>query len=240
MSIFSAGQETAEPTVDQLVGEGKKYATVDELAKAYTNADMFISQLKTETEGLRGELNQRMAAEELFQKIVQAKQEPSPPVAAPKEDHPVGDTDQQPDLAQVVREQLLAVESERTAKQNADAVTARMLQEFGDEAKANQVIVAKARELGVSIEFLQDVAIKSPAAFYQTIGLTATPTSVPSVSRGDVNTAALPRNNSNGASTFGTKEYFDAIRRENPSKYWTPAIQNQIFKATLDGIYKPS
>ena len=48
MSIFTAAQDTAEPTVDQLVGEGKKYATVDDLAKAYANADMFIGQLKTD------------------------------------------------------------------------------------------------------------------------------------------------------------------------------------------------
>lgn len=239
MSIFTAAQDTAEPTVDQLVGEGKKYATVDDLAKAYANADMFIGQLKTETEGLRTELTQRVAAEELFNRIVAAKQEPSPSVAAPREDPPVGDTNQQPDLAQVVREQLLAVESERTAKQNADTVTNRMLQEFGDEAKANQVIVTKAQELGVSIEFLQDVAIKSPAAFFQTIGLNATQTAAPSVSRGDVNTAALGRNTSTGASTFGTKEYFDAMRRDTPTKYWTPAIQNQIFKATQEGLYKP-
>lgn len=239
MSIFNAAQDTAEPTVDQLVGEGKKYSSVDDLAKAYTNADLFISQLKTETEGLRTELNQRMAAEELFNRIVAAKQEPSPMVAAPKEDPPVGDTNQQTDLAQVVREQLLAVESERTAQHNATAVTNRMIQEFGDEAKANQAIVSKAQELGVSVEFLQEVALKSPAAFYQTIGLNATPTSVPSGSRGDVNTAALPRTTSTGASTFGTKEYFDAIRRDTPSKYWTPSIQNQIFKATQDGIYKP-
>jgi hypothetical protein len=240
MSIFNAGQTTPEITVDQLVGEGKKYANMDELAKAYMNADQFIGQLKTETEGLRTELNQRVAAETLFEKIVQARPEPSPPVAAPKEDPPVGDPNQTSvDLAQVVREQLLVREQEKTIQQNADEVTNRMIKEFGSEDKAHQVVLAKAQELGVSIEFLQDVAVKSPKAFYQTLGLTTTPTSVPSVSRGDVNTAALGTTSNGGASTYGTKEYFDALRRDNPSKYWTPAIQNQIFKATQDGTYKP-
>ena len=63
-TIFNEGGSTNEtPTTPEattdgqlfpaLVGDGQKYKTPEELAKAYSNADQFIEQLKDENRKLR-------------------------------------------------------------------------------------------------------------------------------------------------------------------------------------------
>mgnify|MGYP000205087855 CR=1 FL=1 len=45
--------QTTSDIVSALVGEGKKYKTLDDLAKGYINADGFIEQLKAENRELK-------------------------------------------------------------------------------------------------------------------------------------------------------------------------------------------
>ena len=67
--------ETTESPVTELVGEGKKYKTVDELAKAYKNADQFIETLKTEKRTVEEQYHDALAKSRSVEEILAALNE---------------------------------------------------------------------------------------------------------------------------------------------------------------------
>jgi hypothetical protein len=225
MSVFNPDLETANP-LETLVGEGKKYATVDELAKAYLHAEPTIEQRNRENAQLREELATRVTMEQLLEKI----SNPTPKLEVTPEAHqPAKPALSQDDVNKLVRDALTEQEQNRAVAQNVNTVTAKLLEAYGSEEKANQVIKQRAQELGVSVDFLQDVAAKSPKAFFTTIGLDAQPKVPGSTDRSDVNATAL----GNQAVKAGTYKWYDQIRKTDPVKYFSPQVQNQMHKDAL-------
>ena len=229
---------TNEPTDDQsqflgqLVGEGKKYSTPEELAKAYFNANGFIDHLKTESGQLREELDKYMTLEDIL-KTQQVTKQKAPEVVDPVETPPVEapkvGVEAEEDLGAKVRKILNEENETRTVTANLDKVTARIMDVYGDADKAGAEVSRKAAELGLSTQFLLDVAAKSPKAFYDLVGLTEvkpTPTSGP---KGDINTSAL-RSSNPGNAKPNTYAYFEVIRKENPRAYFSAKLQNEMFK----------
>jgi hypothetical protein len=219
MTIFNSDANAV--TIDQLVGEGKKYSTVDDLAKAYLNADSFINQLKDETSNLRAELSTRLSVEEALRQN-QAQPVQSPPVTTKAEESVA-----EQDLGARIREEMDRERSQAQATGNLAEVVNKLTELFGTEEKANEVVKTKARELGVSVEFLQDVASKSPKAFYAQLGLNASQAAPAAATHSDVNPVAL------GANTAGPKDgtwaFYEAIRKNDPKRYFSPTIQNKMF-----------
>lgn len=238
MSVFDENND-APTAIDQFVGEGKKFSSVDELVRSYSHSQQFIEQLKTENQGLREDLGQRAGAEELYKKIVETKPEPSTKVAEASEvkNPPAGEPTLEVDLARKIDEAIQAKEAQRAAANNAEEVARRLVEAYGSEEKANEVVRAKAAELGVSVSWLQDIAVQSPKAFFATTGLEQRQSADPTPTRGNVNPAALKPTDT-GSATYGTKAYFDAMRRNDPAQYWNPSTQNAIFKAAKEGLYK--
>ena len=238
MSVFDDANEIQSNPLDQLVGEGKKFSNVADLVKSYAESQQFIERLKTENQGIREELGQRVGAEDLFKQIVERQAEPVTKVdTAAKAQEPVVEPNLKVDLAQQIDEAISRRDQERTAAQNAQAVASKLVEVYGTEDKANEAVVAKAAELGVSVKWLQDIAMQSPKAFFATTGLEGQRQTQPNAPRNEVNVAALSTA-TQGSNSYGTKEYFDNIRRDNPAQYWSPAIQNAIFKAAQEGTYK--
>jgi len=56
--VFSTqtGDQTSKTSLEELVGEGKKFKTVEDLAKGKLEADSFIAQLEGELKGVKGDL----------------------------------------------------------------------------------------------------------------------------------------------------------------------------------------
>lgn len=231
MSVFNSDESTAQVSIDQLVGEGKKYATVDELAKAYLNAEQFIGRLKDEKSGVLTDL------ERLQLELEATKRTEREPAVQQPEHKPAAVEPEKIDLDARIREALEAADQQKTVTRNVQEVTQKLLDTFGDDVKANEFVKAKARDLGVSVEFLQDAAAKSPKGFYSLVGLDSAPRQQASAAHSDVNAAALARHNANDVNTPGTKAYFDKIRKEDPKRYWQADIQNAIFKAREAGTY---
>lgn len=77
-STFLKETETTTQTesiVNELVGEGKKYKTVDDLAKAYKNADQFIETLKTEKRTVEEQYHDALAKSKSVEEILAALNE---------------------------------------------------------------------------------------------------------------------------------------------------------------------
>jgi hypothetical protein len=227
MSVFE--NQPSENPLETLVGEGKKYATVDELAKAYLNADTFISRLTTEQEQLRVELAARQSVEELLNKKNTPAPQPEPEAHQPAKPAALSADE----LAELVRTEISKTSQEAQTASNVKAVSDKLVEIYGDVAKANEYVKLRAAELGISVELLQDVAAKSPKAFFTTIGLDEKTAAPARPTHGDVNPQAFSAN-SPGQVKAGTYKFYEQLRKSNPSAYFSPKIQNQMHKEALE------
>ena len=230
MALFEEVTSIEEVTVDALVGEGKKFKTVDDLAKGKAESDRVIMAREQELAELREELKKRETVEDIIQRVTK------PPVQSPmqvSEPQPVpvtsGITDE--DLVQRIREVTSEATRAEKIAQNTEEVAIRLVEVFGSEEAANHAITVKARELGVSVEFLQSTAIQSPKAFYAQIGLdalTPTPQSSPRTT-GSILTEAL-ENNHRGPKPGTYSYYQEILKTKGSTAYFDPKVQNQLMK----------
>jgi|TARA_R110002012_G_C11664243_1_gene612513 hypothetical protein len=205
-----------------LVGDERKFKTAEDLAKGKLEADNFIDQLKSELSGLREELDKRLTSEEVLAKI---QEESRNSVQQEKENTTPSLSEDK--VEELVKKTLESTRSEETKQENLKAVDNKLVGMFGD--KAGNWLVNKSQELGVNPGFLEDVAKTSPSAFFNTVGLTESDIQKKSsVTTSSINTESLENVTQTQMAQVGTKKYYDAIRKENPRKYWTPEIQNQI------------
>lgn len=177
-------------TVKEYVGEGKKYATPEAALSSIAPAQEHISKLEEENksykeqlEALQAELLERKTAEELFQKMTTAK----PNNEQEEPNHKFDD------IQKAINEALASREAMKVKEQNVEFVNQTLHKTYGD--KANDVIEAKAKELGVSKNYLQNIAVDAPKAFLKVLGLDGnTKVIVPTTYGSDVNTTALENN----------------------------------------------
>jgi hypothetical protein len=231
--------DTTKQFFEDYVGPGKKYPNVGELAKAYANADNHITSLtkdvgifKTETESLR---------ELLMENLVDNKPKPNedpkpndaapqqPPVdaAPPKEDG----NDDNVDLKALVKEALDEASTEEKRRSNARTTEEATIKKFGSSEDAVKAIAAKAEELGLSPQWIANLAFESPKAYFATMGFTPDETprsnSTPAP-HSDVNPNALKETNK--GIQPGTYRYFQELRRTDPAKYRSNEVQQAIMK----------
>jgi len=222
------GSEPIEPNDDEstitlatLVGDGQKYKTPDELAKAYHNADAYIARTKQEKLELEAELK-------VLRDLAEARNKnPSPEPAAPVTPEPREPVAPRADvdISELVRQELSNADAEKRKADNINAAAEQMTKRFGSPSKANEAIRNKAQELGVSPEWLQDAAARSPTAFYATMGITpdSRSSSTPSYSA----EVRLPSGQS-GQKNF---RYFEDLRKSSPKTYHSADVQKQLFAA---------
>lgn len=232
--IFAATGDTTTSTFDQLVGEGKKFKDQEALAKAKAEADAFIERLKSEQDQLRQELSTRVSVEDQLKKLNESRQIPNNTENAPSANTPPTDS-QRPDVAAQVREALQQELRNQTSRTNVNAVSVRMTELLGD--KVGDFVSSKATELGVSVKDLEAMASRSPEAFYRMVGVEGTQrpgTTAPP--KADLNPLGALHQ---GGVREGSYEFYENIRRTNPTLYFTPKIQTALHKAFEDGVYNP-
>lgn len=220
-NIFTEGQTPPageQPTATQLpdhlkdlVGPGKKYATVEKALESIPHAQQHISTLETELKGMREKIATAVSAEQVYETVQQL-------LEAEKATLSVAAVDEN-SLAALLDRKL--TEREALAKQqaNVSSVKAALANKFGE--KAEEMYVAKATELGVGVQFLNDIVKHSPKAALELFGLAHTPTPIRTTS-GGINTEALnaqkqppakPKSVMGGAST---QEMIEAFRAAKP------------------------
>ena len=100
----------------------------------------------------------------------------------------------------------------------------KMKELYGD--KAQEVMLQKASSSNISVDFLKDIAAKSPNAFYNVLGLSTQKPTTPTLTTGTVDTSGTQTNTSSG----NTWADFEKMRKENPKLYWKPETQMRILK----------
>ena len=155
-----------------------KYATVSDALNSIGPKEDHINTLEEELATLRAEVEKRTSVEDALSQLTNNVPEGQTAPSALDE----------ASVVQLVQSVLAQNETQSTAKQNQARVAAALKESFGEEAETT--FYAKADELGVSQEFFNDLAAKSPAAVLALVGTkAAVPNTNPST--GTVNTAGF-------------------------------------------------
>jgi len=219
------GSETNE-LVDPIVYVKQKFKKddsdeidIEKLAKAKLESDLHISRLEKEQAELRGEVNTRIGLEEFLTKMntppqnenTQTKPGNQPP---PNETTPV-------DIERLVSEQLNKADQARTAKANRDRVNDAVVKAWGNDASRNLALVSS--QLNMTKEELAGLAERSPDAFFRLTGVT-TDSVTPSTGSVPNSTVRL----GNEQPTERTEKYYQALKKSNPSLYFSAKVQMQM------------
>lgn len=213
-----------EISVDTLVGDGKKFADINALAKAKIEADRYIARLEAEAAEMRQEVTKKLTLDEIMTQIKSAQ----PPVhpSTPQEPRtPVADT---PDIETVVQSAIEKKEAEARKKRNLDLVSSKLEEKYGQDANLN--INKKAKELGMNVSDLQKIATENPAVFFKLMDFDRTPVSAPT---------PAPRSGMNlPPATGGVRDsaYYEKMRRQNPEQFRTPETILQRYKDQFAAI----
>jgi len=222
-----SAEEPSSDLLRELVGEGRKYKTIDDLAKSRLEADRFIEQLKQENHGMRDDLTRlqedlerKAKLEDRLNSIESSQENPrNHPAVSEKE------------IEQMVQKSITQREQAQSAQQNLERTNQQMLERYnGDRNKAIEAVQNRASELGVSVKYLTDTAAKSPTAFHALMGTTDTqskPQERPAPSEGTVRTEGLAATGVSGERDWS---YYERLRKESPKAYWDPKVQQQLFK----------
>ena len=225
-------QETPSSFVEQLVGEGKKFKDTEALAKGKLEADKHIAEITQTLNELREEVKKQQFSKELLETLqskgarsgIAETEEPT----YTRNSAPENTTQpSEVDIETLVEQAITKKEQSRTIQQNVAIANEAMVSQYGD--KAGEVVKAKAVELNMSVDRLKEIAAESPTAFLQLVGATATKKPASQVMpQGSIRQDSLSTNTSER-----TFDYYQKMRKENKSLYYSPKVQRMLMDDRL-------
>lgn len=225
-STVSDDTVTSDESVDyfnELVGEGKKFKSEKDLARGKWESDQYIARLKEQLEKTKEELSKRAAMEELYSKLK------SDGNATRQDELPVTPDRQgvnEDELEAKVSALLEKREKERSLETNMGRVTRVLEETFGNSNAANSALNKVARETGMSMNDIRDLAQRSPDAVFKLVGITEgtrTP-AAPTAPRGTVVTGL------GNSGSVRNAAYYERMKVTDPKKYFSDATTVEMMK----------
>ena len=205
------------------MGEKQKYKSVEELAKAYVNADSFIEQLKEENRKLREKEAAARTIDDVLERMNKKDEKPA--------DTPVNTSQlTKEDVAALVEQTLTGRETARTREHNLLQADKLMKEKFGE--KAAEVFKSKATSPEL-VKVYMELASVSPQEFVAVFAPSTTMPAGGAVATGTVNTTTVPTT-SNRENIPGTKEWANKVRKEKPDEYWSLDFQTKLQKMAIE------
>lgn len=221
--------------LEDYVGEGKKFKSAEDLAKGKAESDLFIERLQRENAEMRGELKTRITLEEAVQRISSLEpRSPSNDGDPPRREGDDGTSVVTPDKLDALLDEALSKREQANQRQrNTEFVKTKLQETFG--ANFARELKERAAKLGVGEQFLNNLAAEQPGAFLKLFDIGTTKREA------DSTVFTPPRTSVNSdAQTFRPgndgvrhKSYYDNIRKTDPTRYWTPAVQNEMHKEAI-------
>lgn len=147
----AANKEDDKDYLSTLVGDGKKYANSEELARAYYNADLHIRELREDIDAQKA---RETSAQEVLEEIRKNKSTESAPPANNASEAPPITKD---DIAEVVQSSLTMREQVAKAQANVDASLAKLDEVYGSREaslRAVRQVTGGNEELGKIVDEL--------------------------------------------------------------------------------------
>jgi hypothetical protein len=217
---------TNDSYVTQLVGEGKKFKDIESLAKGKLEADRHIGEITKTLDELRAELAKQDYAKSLLEQMNKASETTAeqPSSSTPSPSNTENTTQRaSDDIEALVEKVITEKERSRTVTQNLSVVNEEMEKQYGD--KAGQILKAKSAELNMSLERLKEIAAESPTAFFQLVGVNNNKKVTSMTTQSSVRSE-----NFNSNSQERDFDYYQKLRKENRSLYYSPKIQNMMLQ----------
>lgn len=218
---------TTEPqdVLSQLVGEGKKYATPEDLARSRLKADEFIDTLKAENRQLREEAAARAKLEDMIDRLSQRQiPEPTPQDNPPEK---VTKVNEAPNVEELVKKVFDQRYAEEIAQTNLNKVTEYVKQTFGEDYETK--FKARLSELALSSKEAQALAINNPNAFIRILGQAPQkPMDTGAPPRGEVNLGFKPQG------TARDMTYYNELKARDPAAYNSQKVQIQMHRDALE------
>jgi hypothetical protein len=212
---------TNQPTGDLsasvgiLVGEGRKYKDLDALAKGHLNADEHISRLETENRELREKAKTQATLDEAIAKLTATQSKPNDQGSNQPGTPPTLDASA---VQKLVADTVTGLETARTKQVNLAQAEAALRSFYGDKAGEVLAKFAPTPEERAVLKQLGEVSPEKLVAL-----LKPADKAMPPMQQGTVNGGAPA--NTDRAGDPGTKEYWDNMRRKEPAKYYSQAMQ---------------
>lgn len=210
---------------EELVGEGKKFSDAAALARGKVEADAFIETIKQENDALRRELQARANFEEMLDKLSKnsLKGEDDQSDQNKGENPPSAPTTPE-DIAKLVNDQLQAAREKERREANLQLAKAELEKVYGRDYPTK--LKAKAEELGVGVQFLNDMAAKTPKAFLELVspvrdrstGITPPSGIVP------------PTSGRTGVKNYA---YYQKLQKENPALRSDAKFQRELLNEAM-------
>ena len=222
-----------ESFVQKLVeAKGENWKDPEVLAKGKLEADGYIKTLEEQLATMREDMKKQDYQSQILEQLQNKAAETTTAQTAMPNNN--GSTETQNttaslsenDLESLVEKTLVKREQDSVIKQNLTQVDQELEKSFGTEAAAT--VQEKAKELGMSMERLRDIAAESPSAFFTLIGQPQK-TFSPMV-QGSVRTEGVNMQ----ASNTRDWQYYQKLRRENPNQYYSPKVQQQMIQDRMN------
>jgi len=206
---------TEDNPLETLVGEGKKFKTVEELARGKLEADRFIEKLKEENHMALEELQKLQGNKDDSAKVadlIAAVKE----AAAQQQDSDGNNQMSEDALSEKIREIMQGESAKETAKRNRERGNELVLSKVGGDVEAAKIFVAeRARELGLTPAKLAELSEISPDAFAKLIDAKSSTSSSGTVKLQGSNPRAMDAHvNTETIDGHHTKAYYDRLRQE--------------------------
>ena len=167
---------------NELIGEGKKYESLDKALESLPHKEKHIQTLESELAELRKKLEASTSVEDALKKLTQGGQEQERQTSQPVDLN---------EIAQLVDQRLVEKERTQLQQNNVKTVVSKLTEQFGGKEKAEQVFMSKAEELGVDVGYLNDLAATSPKAVFALFGSDSAPKSSDNFAKSSVNSASF-------------------------------------------------
>jgi hypothetical protein len=236
-SIFNQNDDTSltnEDSVDYVAQAKKKFSKedgtldVDALLNGKAESDKFIERLKKEQAQIRNDLNSRLSVEEALSKLVATP----PNNSTSKNDTPVIDerlSNMNEEKKPIAKDDVLAMVREALAQESSKAKQASNIEVAKQELEKTfgsnyvQHLKQRADELGVTPDFLNRLAQESPKALVALVNDSKPKSNLSTPPETNMNPGSM---NNSGGKNFG---YYENLRKNDPRKYWSPALQNEMY-----------
>lgn len=211
--------DSTQATLAVLVGEGRKYKTVEELVKGYLKADEFIEVLKNDNAKLKQEVVKGKTLDEVLERVERGNKQ------TPVTTGGAGAFSAE-DIARLVDERMTGRETARSRDDNVRKAEAALAARYGEKAKDVFFTRADTPQKRAALNNLAAVDPDMFAALFSTPAIVGNPA--------DSTTKAADRFNAavtgSRAADPDTREFYDGMRKKEPSKYYSTAVQLEMHK----------
>lgn len=215
--------ETPKEVLTELVGEGKKYKTAEDLARSRLQADIHITKVEKENAELRDKLAGAKAVEDVLEAVkasaVSGRDSPDL-VNSPAQGLTAAE------IASIVQEQVTGLETKRERILNRKKADIKMRELFGEKAEEVFKEQAATPEL---FKLYTELAEVDPEKF---VSLFKRGSEKSPIDSGGSQTRVISQPTSE-ATDPGTQGFYSKMRKENPSLYYSAATQLKMHQAAL-------